>query len=333
MTKALDLLRPWIRRQFGDEVPDPLARLEACRAVVPGRLPDDDAETLVQLGRATGLKDVMIDARGTPPPTIPGMFEHLDAAATLDVLHGLEVGHMNVFAEWHLLNDRMPPGLVPIGDDVCGNQICIDVSEAGNRRGVVHQRVAVLPGGDQRARLRRVANDHNRISVTGTWVAAILLWCLLAFDVAHAQCPPAAVGIPRPFVMVVVFGRAVSESWVMSASQTEAVMVCHLSRSSQVGDHSSCRYGTLSRESDDRLHAMASDLVASFVPPKPHQAVPPSDNRQSAMHVFVCGRPDSDSFSWYSGSQIETDPAVKQLKDFMVQTTRRVGGEQFVPRF
>lgn len=134
MTEALDLLRPWIDELFGDAVPDAPARLEAFRALVPGRLPDDYAETLVQLGRATGLKDAMIEAIGTPPPPIPGMFERLDSEPPLDILYGLQVGHYDVFEAWDSFKDRMPPGLVPIGEDFCGNQICIDVSEAGNGR-------------------------------------------------------------------------------------------------------------------------------------------------------------------------------------------------------
>jgi hypothetical protein len=131
---ALDLLRPWIDEPFGDEVSDAAARLEAFRAVVPGRLPDDYAETLLQLHRATGLKDVIIEAIGTPPAPIPGVFERPDATPLFNILYGLQVGSRSVVREWNLFRDRMPPGLVPIGEDYFSNQICIDVSEAGNGR-------------------------------------------------------------------------------------------------------------------------------------------------------------------------------------------------------
>jgi hypothetical protein len=36
---TIDLLRPWIRRQFGDEVQNAAERLEAFRALIPGELP------------------------------------------------------------------------------------------------------------------------------------------------------------------------------------------------------------------------------------------------------------------------------------------------------
>jgi len=134
MTKALELMRPWIDELFGDEVPDAAARLEAFRTVVPGRLPEDYAETLLQLRRATDFKDVIIDALGTPPPPIPGMFERLDKTPGIDILYGLQVDHYDVFEAWRQLNDRMPPGLVPIAMDYSSNQICIDVSETGNGR-------------------------------------------------------------------------------------------------------------------------------------------------------------------------------------------------------
>lgn len=147
MTEALDLLRPWIRKQFGAEVPDPLARLEAFRAVIPGGLPDDYAETLLQLRRATDFKGVIIEALGTPPPPIPGMFERLDATPGIDILYGLHTSSRNVFEAWDGLKDRMPPGLVPIGEDYFSNQICIDVSEAGNGR-VFHWWLVGDPGPD-----------------------------------------------------------------------------------------------------------------------------------------------------------------------------------------
>jgi hypothetical protein len=135
MTDTTDLLRPWIRRQFGDEIPDPLERLEAFRAIIPGRLPDDYADTLLHLGRSAGLvSGAIIEAIGTPPPREPGIFGYMSATPLLSRLYGLQSNLWNVFGTWDALRDRMPAGLVPIGDQGMGDQICIDVSEAGNGR-------------------------------------------------------------------------------------------------------------------------------------------------------------------------------------------------------
>jgi len=80
---------------------------------------------------------VIIEAIGIPPPPIPGMFERPDPTSGLDILYGLQASHTNVLQEWNGLKDRMPPGLVSLGRDFSSNQICIDVSEAGNGR-VLH---------------------------------------------------------------------------------------------------------------------------------------------------------------------------------------------------
>lgn len=173
--------------------------------------------------------------------------------------------------------------------------------------------------GDQRVRYGRAGNDQNRLSKAKPWFAPFFPWPLLVFAVAHAQCPPAALGVPRPFVRVSVFGRAASDWWMMSASRTGAVIVCHRG----------CRWGTQSQQSYDHVYAIASNLVES----KPGQATPSAAAGLSEMRVFVCGRQGSDYFSFYSRSQVESDPEVKHIADFTTETMRRVGGEKFVPPF
>jgi hypothetical protein len=135
MTKAIDLLRPWIRRQFGDEVDNPAERLDAFRALIPGELPADYADTLLHIGRSAGLVgDTIIQAIEKAPPRNPRQFTYMGDTPSFNRLYGLQSNLWNIFETWDALRDRMPPGLVPIGEDFFGNQICIDVSEAGNGR-------------------------------------------------------------------------------------------------------------------------------------------------------------------------------------------------------
>ncbi len=135
MTPAFQLLQPWIRGQFGDEVDDPAERLDAFNNLIPGRLPADYAETLVLVGRSVGLvRDTIIDAIEKAPPRAPGQFTFMDDKPLLTRLYGLQSNLWNLFRAWDWFENRMPPGLVPIGEDGMGNQICIDVSEAGNGR-------------------------------------------------------------------------------------------------------------------------------------------------------------------------------------------------------
>jgi|GEM_PF-5395571 hypothetical protein len=132
---AIELLRPYIQYQLGDEVPDPEARLLEYRRAVPGRLPNDYIATLLSLRRATGIHFNQILSLGTPPPRARGMFECIGSNPPIHILYGLQSSNNNVFGGLAVAEAQcMPSNLVPIGADLMDNQICIDVSEAGNGR-------------------------------------------------------------------------------------------------------------------------------------------------------------------------------------------------------
>ena len=126
--KAIDLLRPFVDSQYGSEVDDLTARLAEFEASLPGPLPQDYVEVLLDLKRATGLHPACIEPIGKPHPRVPGMFSQADEQPPIDILYGLQSDHWNLFAAWRQLAWRMPPELVPIATDMMSSQICIDVS-------------------------------------------------------------------------------------------------------------------------------------------------------------------------------------------------------------
>lgn len=133
---ALDLLKPWIHRTLGDPAPDPQAQLDALRAMLPGRLPDDYAAVLLALRQAVDLEFNQIMAVEPPCPRIPGQFTYIGPIQEFSTLYGLGGGPLdsdNVASLWGSMEVYMPKGLVPIGES-SGDQICLDVSEAGNGR-------------------------------------------------------------------------------------------------------------------------------------------------------------------------------------------------------
>jgi hypothetical protein len=133
---ALDLLKPWIRWTLGDPAPDPQAQLDALRAMLPGRLPDDYAAVLLALKQGVSLEHNDIAAVELPPPRIPGQFTYVGENPEFSKLYGLGGGPSRSYTVpkmWEGLEVYMPKGLVPIGDSL-GDQICLDVSEAGNGR-------------------------------------------------------------------------------------------------------------------------------------------------------------------------------------------------------
>ena len=91
---------------------------------------------LLALKQAAGLEKNRIMAVEPPCPRIPGQFTAVGENPEFSMLFGLGGGptdSYNVAASWDLMSDQMPKGLVPIGDSN-GDQICLDVSEAGNGR-------------------------------------------------------------------------------------------------------------------------------------------------------------------------------------------------------
>lgn len=132
---ALDLLKPWIDYPLSDLADDPQAQLDALRAVLPGRLPDDYAAVLLALKQAVGLEDNRIMAIEPPCPRIPGQFTYVGENPEFGTLYGLgePLGSYNVAKTWRGMKIYMPRGLVPIGESF-GDQICLDVSKAGNGR-------------------------------------------------------------------------------------------------------------------------------------------------------------------------------------------------------
>lgn len=76
---AIELLKPVIRRYYGDEVLDPELRLDAFRSVIPGNLPNDYALVLLWLRSTAGLQNNEIASIEPPRPREPGIFEHVGA--------------------------------------------------------------------------------------------------------------------------------------------------------------------------------------------------------------------------------------------------------------
>lgn len=131
---ALELLKPFIWRKFGEAAMDPEARLQTLRALIPGLLPDDYAETLLALNQAVSLEDNRIISIEPPRPREPGIFEYIGLNPPIERLNGLGDSHYNVISELAGIGQRLPPGLIAIGSDAGANQICLDVSERGNGR-------------------------------------------------------------------------------------------------------------------------------------------------------------------------------------------------------
>ena len=132
----LDMLKRWIAYPLSELAEDPQAQLQALQAVLPGRLPDDYVRVLLALKQAFGLDDNRIQAVEPPCPRIPGQFTCVGENPGLGILYGLGGGAdeaYNVAVTWSSINDQMPKGLVPIGNSY-GDEICLDISEAGNGR-------------------------------------------------------------------------------------------------------------------------------------------------------------------------------------------------------
>jgi len=136
LNDALDLLKPWIHGTLGDPTPDPQAQLDALRAMLPGRLPDDYAAVLLALRQAVSLEFNRIMAVEPPCPRIPGQFTAVGENPEFGTLYGLGGGADVSYAVprmWDGMSDQMPKGLVPIGESF-SDKICLDMSEAGNGR-------------------------------------------------------------------------------------------------------------------------------------------------------------------------------------------------------
>jgi len=149
--EAISLLRPFIRRQFGADVPDPARRLQDLRKVAPGPLPDDYAATLLELRRTTGLLSPIIEAIEPAKPPVPGTFEWAGDNPAINLLYGLQEDRDNVIDEYLSMEFRMPTGLMPIGCDHGNGLICLDLSEHGHGQ-VLHWFGLGDPGPDVRGR-------------------------------------------------------------------------------------------------------------------------------------------------------------------------------------
>ena len=133
---ATDLLKPWIAWTLTDSAPDPETGLKAYQAMLPGDLPDDYTSVLLALGQAVSLEPNDIMTVEPPPQPDPKYFTNVGPNQQFSKLYGLGGGPLdpdNVAAMWSLIGADMPKGLVPIGEST-GDQICLDVSEAGNGR-------------------------------------------------------------------------------------------------------------------------------------------------------------------------------------------------------
>jgi hypothetical protein len=131
MSTVEELLRPFISEQFGSPVRDPEARLIELKRLVPGELPADYEDFLRRFGRAVGLEENHILAIDPPHPRQEGVFTYIGPNPPIDTLYGLQEGHSSVFEALDVYSSLIPPGLIAIGCDLFGNQICMDVSGRG----------------------------------------------------------------------------------------------------------------------------------------------------------------------------------------------------------
>lgn len=148
-SNALDLLKPWITWTLGDPAPDPEAQLDSLRAMLPGPLPDDYAAVLLALKQAVSLEHNEVVAVEQPPPPDPQYFTNVAPDPEFSILYGIGGGQSDSYTVPEVLDmfgKYMPKNLVPIGEST-GDQICLDVSEAGNGR-IYHWFLEGDPGPD-----------------------------------------------------------------------------------------------------------------------------------------------------------------------------------------
>ena len=171
-----------------------------------------------------------------------------------------------------------------------------------------------LSVGDKQA----VISDSFRTTKSRARRGAILLF-LLTFVPVHSQQPPQN---QAAFIML-IFVRSPAEAWTMNANATGAVAACHQTGNSPSEKHSECRHGTQAQAAYAQLQSLTSAL----------RSVPGTKGAQASnggeLQVIV----SQYGGMRYDRSKVGSDPTLKQLLDLMVQTNRRIGGEEFVPHF
>jgi hypothetical protein len=141
-------------------------------------------------------------------------------------------------------------------------------------------------------------------------------WCLISSVISNlAQAQPA----PNPFIML-IFDPGAGEAWTMNAMATGAVAVCRQTSDAQGAKHNECRQGTQPISSYDNLESLGSGLR-----PVPGQTAAGHGEFKIIMSQYGAMQ--------FDRSQLAANSALKQLADQMTQTNRRVGGDDFVPRF
>ena len=131
MSEIEELLKPFISRQFGPDVEDKEARLAAFKRLVPGILPADYEEFLSRFERCVDLEENHIWAIDPPRPRQEGVFTYIGPNPPIEILYGLQEDHYDVFRALRWYSNQIPPGLIAIGEDLMGNQICMDISGRG----------------------------------------------------------------------------------------------------------------------------------------------------------------------------------------------------------
>lgn len=128
MSSIQELIRPFIHREFGPAVSNPGERLAEFKQFAPGKLPLDYEKFLLLSGRAVGLQENHVLAIDLPRPRLQGMFTYIGPNPPIDRLYGLQESHYDVFQAYDWYKDQIPPGLISIGEDMFGNQICMDIA-------------------------------------------------------------------------------------------------------------------------------------------------------------------------------------------------------------
>jgi hypothetical protein len=122
---------------------------------------------------------------------------------------------------------------------------------------------------------------------------------------------------------MLIFIKSAAEAWTTRTDPTGDVAACHQTTDAQNQKHNECRHGTQPQASYAQLQTLTTDL----------RAVTGTKGSQASVGGELQIIVSQFGGMRYDRSRMETDPMLKQLLDLMVQTNRRIGGEEFVPHF
>jgi hypothetical protein len=123
-------LKPIVGSHFQ---PLSIAEVEAIEAAAGSRLPEDYRVFLMTYGASAFRRRVKFSPVSSLPPNVS-----YSGSDYIDAFYGTEPPGRDAYSLAHRMafyKGRMPDSIIPIGDNGCGNQICLGVT--GDLRGQV----------------------------------------------------------------------------------------------------------------------------------------------------------------------------------------------------